>query len=147
MKFDFNETYILENEFVRLSPLKQTDFEHLLKFSINEPELWRFNSGGANGAENLEKYIANAIKQRKEKKEYPFIVFDKRKNMFVGSTRFYTFNSLNETIDIGYTWYGKESHGDGINKHCKYLIEKNSSRLCLGVYLKSLKNGEFFITL
>ncbi|MBP2833347.1 GNAT family N-acetyltransferase [Aquimarina sp. U1-2] len=122
MKIDFEENYILENDSVRLSPLEVSDFKHLLEYSINEPELWRFNSGGANGEKNLEKYIRNALQQRKEEKEYPFIVFDKRKKKFVGSTRFYAFKILNNTVDLGYTWYGKQTHGDGTNKNCKYLM-------------------------
>ncbi len=122
MQINFNKKYVLENEFVRLRPLKVSDFEHLLEYSIHEPELWRFNSGGANGAENLEKYVKNAIRQREDQNEYPFIVFDKRKNKYVGSTRFYNFKPFNNTVDLGYTWYGKQSHGDGTNKNCKYLV-------------------------
>jgi len=74
---------------VRLKPLETPDFDHLLEYSLNEPELWRFNSGGANGEKNLEQDISNAIEQRNEEKEYPFVVFDKRKNKFVGSTSFF----------------------------------------------------------
>lgn len=122
MQFDFNKQYILENDIVKLRPLEMSDFEHLLEFSINEPELWRFNADGANGEENLKKYIANTIKKRGEEQEYPFIVFDKRKNKCVGSTRFYAFDFLKKLVDIGYTWYGKEAHGDGTNKNCKYLM-------------------------
>jgi len=122
MQIDFKKNYTLENDLVRLTPLKIPDFEHLLEYSLNEPELWRFNSGGANGEKNLEQYISNAVQQRQEEKEYPFIVFDKRKNKFVGSTRFYAFKTLNNTVDVGYTWYGKQTHGDGTNKNCKYLM-------------------------
>lgn len=89
MNFDFKENYILENDFVKLQPLQITDFDILLEYSENEPEIWEFNSGGANGKENLEKYISNAIKNRENEKEYPFIIFDKATNKFVGSTRFY----------------------------------------------------------
>jgi RimJ/RimL family protein N-acetyltransferase len=122
MKIDFNENYILENEFVKLRPLELSDYENLLEYSINEPELWKYNSGGANGKENLSTYISNTIEQRKKENEYPFIVYDKHTNKFVGSTRFYRFNKTNNTVDLGYTWYGKETHGNGINKHCKYLM-------------------------
>ncbi|SFZ89221.1 Protein N-acetyltransferase, RimJ/RimL family [Flaviramulus basaltis] len=122
MQIDFKEDYILENEFVKLRPLELSDYEHLLEYSINQPELWKYNSGGANGEENLIKYISNTIEQRKNENEYPFIVFDKLRNKFVGSTRFYRFSQLNNTVDLGYTWYGKETHGNGINKNCKYLM-------------------------
>lgn len=122
MNFDFSENYILENEWVRLEPLQPWHFDKLLLYSENEPEIWEFNSGGANGKENLEKYISNAILQRETEKEYPFIVFDKTAQMYVGSTRFYAIFIENKTIEIGYTWYGKKYQGSGINKNCKYLL-------------------------
>jgi len=122
MNFDFKENHILENESIRLIPLEISHYHYLLEYSINEPELWQFNSGGANGSENLKKYISDTIQQRVNENEYPFIVFDKRKNKYIGSTRFYSFKQLNNTVEIGYTWYGKESHGDGANKNCKYLL-------------------------
>jgi RimJ/RimL family protein N-acetyltransferase len=122
MNFNFKEDYILENETVRLRPLELSDYNHLLEYSINEPEIWSFNSNGANGAENLEKYISNAIKQREDGKEYPFIVFDKLSGKYIGSTRFYAVFLEAKTIEIGYTWYGKTHQGTGINKNCKYLL-------------------------
>lgn len=124
MIFDFKENYILENEFVRLEPLKHSDFEVLLNYSENEQDIWEFNSGGANGKENLEKYISNAIIQRQNEKEYAFVIFDKIAEKYVGSTRFYAIFLENKTIEIGYTWYGKEYQGTGINKNCKYLLLK-----------------------
>ena len=75
----------------------------MLEFSIKEPELWKYNSGGANGSENLKKYISNTIEQRKNEKEYPFIVFDKRKNKYIGSSRLYSFKKLNNIADLGLT--------------------------------------------
>ena len=94
----------------------------LLEYSENEPEIWEFNANGAYGKENLEKYIANATKNRETEKEYPFIVFDKISGKFVGSTRFYGIFLDMKTIEIGYTWYGKKYQGNGINKNCKYLL-------------------------
>jgi len=122
MNFDFNENYILENQRVRLEPLQPSDFDKLLPYSENEPDIWAFNSGGANGKENLEKYISNALLQRETEKEYPFIVFDNTTKKYVGSTRFYAIFLENKTIEIGYTWYGKKYQGTGINKNCKYLL-------------------------
>jgi RimJ/RimL family protein N-acetyltransferase len=122
MNFNFKENYILENETVRLRPLEVSDFDLLLEYSVNEPDIWSFNSNGANGAEKLEKYIANAIKQREDGKEYPFIVFDKKSGKYVGSTRFYFIFLEAKTLEIGYTWYGKKYQGTGINKNCKYLL-------------------------
>lgn len=122
MNLDFTEKYILENDFVLLSPLELSDFDILLEYSETEPEIWEYNSGGANGKENLDKYIKNAINQRENEKEYPFIVFDKKTKKYVGSTRFYAIFSDNKTIEIGYTWYGQKYQRTGINKNCKFLL-------------------------
>ena len=57
MEINFKENYTLENEIVQLRPLELSDYKNLLEYSINEPELWKYNSGGANGKENLIKWL------------------------------------------------------------------------------------------
>jgi N-acetyltransferase len=101
INFDFTADYILEDEVVRLRPLIATDVEHLLEYSVNEPDIWKFNAGGAAGAENLKKYIDTVVKQRQEAKEYPFIVFDKRINKYIGATRFYNIDPERKIIEVG----------------------------------------------
>ncbi|MES2590112.1 MAG: GNAT family protein [Bacteroidota bacterium] len=119
---DFNKNYILENEKVLLRPLEESNFEHLINFSLNEPELWNYSLIPANGEENLRNYIKLAIENREEGKEYPFIVFDKIKQKYAGSTRFYDIQTSQLTLQLGYTWYGKEFQGTGLNKSCKFLL-------------------------
>lgn len=122
INFNCNEDYVLENERVRLRPLNITDFENLLHFSLNEPELWKFSLVSGSSAEGLYKYIQLAIDARKEGKEYPFIVFDKLTNSYAGSTRFYDVQLMQKTLQLGYTWYGKDFQGSGLNKQCKFLL-------------------------
>lgn len=119
---NFKENYTLENEMVKLRPLELNDFENLLHFSINEPELWMYSLIQANSEINLKKYIELAINGRENSKEYAFIVFDKRAEKFAGSTRFYDIQIENLTLQLGYTWYGKDFQGTGLNKNCKYLL-------------------------
>ena len=121
-EFDTKEEYILEDECVLLRPLQRNDFSHLLPFSIHEPELWKYSLLQAGGEENLAKYIHQALTARDQGKEYPFIVFDKRSQEFAGSTRLYDIQPAYQTLQIGYTWYGKRFQGSGLNKHCKYLL-------------------------
>ena len=85
----FTENIVLENERVLLGPIQENDFENLLPYSLQEPEIWKYGLITAAGEENLRNYINAAVKNSKEEKEYPFIVFDKKANAFVGSTRFY----------------------------------------------------------
>ncbi len=43
MNFDTNHSIILENEVVKLTPLKMDDFDKLLPFALNEPTLWQYS--------------------------------------------------------------------------------------------------------
>ena len=121
-QMDFTKDYVLENERVLLRPMMEDDFENLLRFSTEQPELWRFSLITAGGRDNLRNYLAIAQRGRIEQKEYPFIVYDKSSNQYAGSSRFYDIQREFKTLQLGYTWYGKEFHGTGLNKNCKYLL-------------------------
>ncbi len=121
-KFNFKEDYILENEVALLRPLVAEDIEYIRPFSKQEPELWQYSLVSAAGEENLQNYINLALNMRSNQKGYPFIVFDKRTNEYVGSTRFYDYSDYHQTASIGYSWYGKNFQGTGLNKNCKYLL-------------------------
>jgi RimJ/RimL family protein N-acetyltransferase len=98
------------------------DWKHLLEFSLNEPEIWKFSLVRVDGEENLKRYIQTTIEAREAKKEYPFIVYNKKTKRYAGSTRFYDIQLPFQTLQLGYTWYGKEFQGTGLNKNCKYLL-------------------------
>lgn len=120
--FDFSVDYILENEFVLLRPLTRNDEEQLLTYALNEPEIWKFSMVPLIGEEGLKNYIDTAIVARKEGKEYPFIVYDKRQQKYAGSTRFYDIEIAKQSLQLGFTWYGKQFQGTYLNKNCKFLM-------------------------
>src|SRR5204863_6064592 len=96
--------------------------ENLLPFSLKEPEIWKYGLVTAAGEENLRQYIDAAVKNLQDKKEYPFIVYDKKLNRYAGSTRFYDIQQAYLTTQLGFTWYGKEFQRTGLNRHCKLLL-------------------------
>jgi RimJ/RimL family protein N-acetyltransferase len=114
--------YVLENERALLRPLVKEDEQYLLPFSLNEPDIWKYSPITAAGEDGLKNYINIALDGREALKEYPFIVFDKKANAYAGSTRFYEIQLHYQTLQLGYTWYGKAFQGTGLNKHCKYLL-------------------------
>jgi len=120
--FDFTKKTILEDDRAILRPLEYSDFENLIQFSQTEPDLWEYSLVQAIGEKGLRNYINMAIEARDANKEYPFIVFDKLKNSYAGSTRFYDIQLSNKCLQLGYTWYGRDFQGTGLNKHCKYLL-------------------------
>jgi len=120
--FNVRKDYTLENDFVLLRPLTINDFDNLLPFSLNEPELWKYSLLQGGGADNLRNYLQLAVAAREAEKEYPFIVFDKRSGTYAGSTRFYDIQLFHKSLQLGFTWYGKVFQGTGLNKNCKYLL-------------------------
>jgi len=120
--FPFNKPIILEDDRILIRPIKENDFENLLPFSLNEPEIWKWGLLTAGGEENLRNYLSAAVKSMNEKKEYTFIIFDKKANRYAGSTRFYDIQQTFSSTQLGYTWYGKEFQRTGLNRHCKLLL-------------------------
>jgi N-acetyltransferase len=121
-EFDSKKDYILENEIVLLRPLIESDYQYLLPFAINEPELWKFSLVSPASAEGMKNYLSTTINERAKGLEYAFIVFDKRTQQYAGSTRFYDIQIHNQSMQLGYTWYGKAFQGSGLNKNCKLLL-------------------------
>ena len=120
--FDFTKNYILENERVMLKPLDGNNSTHLINFSINEPNIWKYSLVPMAGEDNFRKYIASSLLSREQKTAYPFVVYDKKLKAFAGSTRFYDIQINNASLQLGYTWYGTKFQGSGLNKNCKFLL-------------------------
>ena len=120
-EFDYSENYILEDDFVKLSPLKIEHVEGLLEIS-NEWNVWTYFLEKGNGQENLTNYVLSTLNNRKLKKEFPFVIFDKVKNEYAGTTRLYDYLTDLKSIKLGHTWIGEKFRGTGLNMHCKYLL-------------------------
>ena len=120
-EFDTSRNYILENDFVQLRPLEMDDLENLSPLST-ETEIWQFSTIAVYDKESLKNYLRLAIDARATGKEYPFVVYDKKQKRYAGSTRFYDIQIKNKSLQLGYTWYGKDFWGTGLNKQCKYLL-------------------------
>jgi RimJ/RimL family protein N-acetyltransferase len=120
--FDTSTDFILENERVLLRPLVQDDAVYLSAYVKEEPALWKYALTPITTEQEFEQYMATAVEARQLKSAYPFIVFDKLQNKYVGSTRFYDIQLNNSTTQFGYTWYSENTWGTGLNEHCKFLL-------------------------
>jgi RimJ/RimL family protein N-acetyltransferase len=144
-EFNFDNELILEDDIVRLSPLKISDVDNLLEIS-EESGIWDHSFVKGKGKEQLTNYIQATLKGRANKTEYPFIVFDKRLNQYAGSTRFCEINPALQATRLGYTWYGKKFQGTGLNKHCKYLLFDFAfhtigfERIGMGAYAENVRS-------
>lgn len=118
----FGKNIVLENQFVMLRPLQEDDLKNLEHFVLEESEIWRFSLVQISNSDQLNNYIKQAVENRNQEKEYPFIVFDKIKNKYAGCSRFYDIQLPYKYLQLGYTWYGKAFQGNYVNKCCKLLL-------------------------
>jgi RimJ/RimL family protein N-acetyltransferase len=120
--FDPSTEYILEDERVKLQPIKLEDWEHFKDLPSHSPEIWQYSLVAIQNQEDLKKYFESTVEARNAGTAYAFIVLDKLTESFVGCTRFYDIQLQFQTTQLGYTWYDKSVWGSGINLHCKYLL-------------------------
>lgn len=111
----------LENDYVRLEPLSEKHFPSLWQVA-KDTELWRLTSTLIDSETAFRSYFETALEDRKRGLSYPFAVFDKMKNQYAGSTRFGNIDLHNKKLEIGWTWYGAEFQGTGLNKQAKFLL-------------------------
>ena len=112
---------ILENERVKLSPLKLEHAELLLPIA-SQDKLVQYSPSDITTPVTLNTYIATALKHLEELSAIPFIIFDKQMKAYAGSTRFMNIHWPNKVLHIGSTWIGREFQGTGLNPEVKKLM-------------------------
>ncbi|MDX1543552.1 MAG: GNAT family protein [Christiangramia sp.] len=119
---NFNAPLILENERLSVKPLELEHLNDLKLIAINNPELLKYSPSPFGNEEKLREYIENAISERRNLRRYPFVIFDKKLERFVGSTSFGNISVKDKRLEIGWTWLDPEVQGTGLNKSCKHLL-------------------------
>jgi RimJ/RimL family protein N-acetyltransferase len=116
--FDFNlQPETLENDQIKLIPLKEDDFEILYKIA-SDPEIWEQHpSKDRYKKEVFQLFFDGAVESKGA-----FLVYDSATNELIGSTRYYDFDPENSKIAIGFTFLAKKYWGGNHNKAMKQLV-------------------------
>lgn len=114
---NFSIQPLLENEKVKLIPLREEDFERLYEVA-SDPNVWAQHP---NKNRFEREVFQNFFKGAMESKG-AFLILDKNSDEIAGSTRFYDYNEENKSIFIGYTFYGVKFWGKGLNQQAKTLM-------------------------
>jgi len=112
---------ILENERVKLTALKTSDWEVLWPIA-QQIDLHAYGSNDISSTDKLKAYIHTALDEAALGTAIPFIIYDKATNKAVGCTRFGLIDAKNKLLHIGWTWISQEVHGTGFNHEMKYLM-------------------------
>ncbi|WP_340201659.1 GNAT family N-acetyltransferase [Ascidiimonas sp. W6] len=124
MEIDLLNTHIqLENDRVLLLPFEHPRNGELKKIIFND-DIWTYMGAYVRTERDFANYSDSALKDKKNGICLPFIIIDKRNNKVAGSTRYGYLNPLSEKCEIGWTWYGLDFQGTGLNKACKYELLK-----------------------
>ncbi|MDF4202548.1 GNAT family protein [Maribacter sp. SA7] len=113
----------LENERVLLLPFHHKRNQELKKI-IFQDDIWEFMGMHMKTENDFNEYLANTEKDKLNAVSYPFLIIDKKTNRVAGSTRYGNINVESEKCEIGWTWYGKDFQGTGLNHACKNELLK-----------------------
>lgn len=111
----------LENNRVKLTLLDLSNYKNLESIA-KEKDLIYYSPSDISTPEKLREYVSIAVDGYYHKTTIPFIIFDKEKQTYAGSTRFGLIDKKNKVLHIGWTWIGKDFQGTGLNSNMKYLM-------------------------
>ena len=116
MNFD-QQPFHLQNLFIKLVPLQETDFEELYSVA-NDELLWEQHP---NKLRYQRDYFQNFFQGAMQSKG-AFFIRDAQTNEPIGSSRFYDYNEKDNSILIGYTFIGRKFWAKGYNNALKKLM-------------------------
>lgn len=116
-----NHPAILKGETVDLIPLEKEHFERLF-VAASDKELWKLIPTDCSVKETFYSAYNFALAEREKGNQYPFVIYHKPTNRFIGSTRLFEIFPADRKLEIGWTWISKEFWGTVVNLECKLLL-------------------------
>lgn len=107
----------LENETIKLVPLKETDFETLYKVA-SDPLIWEQHPNKDRWKrEVFQNFFKGAMESGGA-----FLIYDAQTGEVIGSSRYYDLDERKKQIAIGYTFYARSHWGGKYNSAAKALM-------------------------
>jgi RimJ/RimL family protein N-acetyltransferase len=118
MKF---ERIVLTGLRAQLEPLSPEHADALFVCGM-DPRIWQYIPDRIATLEDMNEWVLAALAEEATGKSLPFAVRDMETDRVVGSTRLLDYDSRNQNVEIGYTWYSPDVWRTRINTECKYLL-------------------------
>lgn len=117
----FNLQPTLENEFIRIVPLKAEDFERLYAIA-SDPLIWEQHPNKDRyKREVFETFFKGAMES-----QGAFLVYDHKTGTPIGSSRYYEADKEKKTVAIGYTFIARDHWGGTYNPALKDLMMEHA---------------------
>lgn len=108
---------VLEDELIKLLPLKASDFETLFEVA-SDPLIWEQHPV----KNRYQRDVFKAFFEGALANQSSFIILDKVSNKPIGSTRYYDFKPESSSIAIGFTFMSRAYWGGPYNRATKKLL-------------------------
>lgn len=113
---------ILQDSYIRLTPLSIGHFDALMEIAKARPDTWQYTPNTAYGRENMQRYIETALLKRTAGTHIPFAIALQENGRILGSTRFCDIDHHHQSASIGCSWLHCQMRGKSINKRSKFLM-------------------------
>lgn len=118
---DFNLQ--LQNKTILLRPMLQTDVELFEPLTKNH-KMWIYFTHDLTDKIDFETWFREALTGKEMKTRLPFTIIQKKSNKVAGTTSFGNISIRDKRVELGWTWFGAEFWGKGLNTQAKYLMLK-----------------------
>ena len=114
---EFNRQPTLQDARVILRPLVEGDFEALYAVAA-DPAVWAQHPNKDRWQEPVfRRFFEGAMNS-----QGAFLIVDAQTEAVLGSTRYYDYDEADNSVFMGYTFFGTHTWGTGINKAVKTLM-------------------------
>jgi RimJ/RimL family protein N-acetyltransferase len=111
----------LIGETVDLLSLENKHFNELEALA-KDKRIWEFYAYDGSDANTFLKIFTQAITERENGNHFAFVIFHKKENKIIGSTRFLDIQENHKKLEIGATWLHPDYWATAINLECKLLL-------------------------
>jgi RimJ/RimL family protein N-acetyltransferase len=113
---------VLEDSFVKIMPMVSSHINQLFHAG-NNPAIWEWTTSPyCMTLQNSAAWVNTCLANQTLGTQYPFVIFDKKKNQIVGSTSYLNIQLAHKAIEIGFTFLSTSAQRTHVNRRCKYLL-------------------------
>ncbi|MEI6043340.1 MAG: GNAT family protein [Chloroflexota bacterium] len=129
----------LEGKVVRLEFLQATHLPDLFQAAQND-EIWNYLlMARPQTLADLQSWFEAAMEGWHSGVILPFAIIEQATNRVIGSTRYLAISKTDYSVEIGYTWLGRDYWRTAVNTECKYLLLRHAFEVlgCIRVWFKA----------
>lgn len=126
---DFELQPVLENELIRIEPLRESDFETLYE-TASDPLIWEQHPN----KDRFKREVFLTFFKGAIESKGAFLIYDRKTGKVIGSSRYYGYNKEDSSVSVGYTFLAKDHWGTVYNRALKTLMLDHAFKFTEKVY-------------